>query len=56
MSWHDPDLDDMPEIAWQYWGCIDFMIEYPGMYSLDEKRSDLHNKLCSHYKLAEKKV
>jgi hypothetical protein len=41
----------VPEIAFEYWGWVDTMINNPGMYGLDMRRSECHDRLCSQYKI-----
>jgi len=40
---------EVPKIAWEYWGWISFMAKHPGLYGLDEKRAECHDRLCKHY-------
>lgn len=43
-----------PDITWQYYGLVSFMLSTPGMYTLDNKRAKLHEELCEHYGLSKK--
>ena len=45
----EPNANYVPKIAWEYWGLVGFCAEYPGLYSMDEKRVECHNRLCQHY-------
>jgi hypothetical protein len=35
-----------PEVAWRYWGIYEFMDTHPGMYGMDQQRSECHTELC----------
>jgi hypothetical protein len=41
----------VPDVAWRYWGCVEFMKSYPGLYGADEQRTKAHERLCEHYKI-----
>ena len=45
------DTEQIPTIAWQYWGIIEFMGQNRGMYGMDSKRAEAHKELCKHYGL-----
>lgn len=42
---------EVPKVTWEYWGWIEFMRGNPGMYGLDNKRSECHDRLCEYYKI-----
>lgn len=46
---HDSSLDDMPDIAYEYWSIYTFMNKYPGSYSMDDRRAAAHIALCDYY-------
>lgn len=48
----EPNAKDVPQVAWEYWGTVEFMLDNPGMYIMDDRRSDCHDRLCKHYKLS----
>ena len=41
----------IPDVLFEYWELVQFMMETPGMYGLDSRRMDLHDKLCDAYNL-----
>jgi len=49
-------LSDIPDCLLEYCGIIDFMEKYPGLYSTDARRAELHNKICEHYDLTKEKT
>jgi hypothetical protein len=48
----EPDAQNVPTVAWEYWGIVSFSIENPGLYGMDEKRTNCHERLCQYYKIA----
>lgn len=45
-------VEDIPEVTYEYYGLVEFMIENLGMYSMDNKRTDCHILLCQHYRIS----
>lgn len=45
-------VKEVPEIAWEYWGLVSFMLKCPGLYTCDSMRTDCHDRLCEHYGLS----
>jgi hypothetical protein len=43
---------NVPKITWEYWGWIETMQNNPGMYVLENRRTDCHNRLCEYYKIS----
>lgn len=39
---------DIPDIMFQYWSITHSNLPM-GMYGLDDKRAEYHDKLCNHY-------
>ncbi len=52
----EPSANEVPDVAWEYWGWIDTMRQHPGMYGLDGKRAECHDRLRKHYKLDKEKT
>ena len=42
---------EVPDVCWEYWGWIDTMETNRGLYGLDEKRVECHDRLCEYYKI-----
>ena len=49
-------LEDMPDCLMEYIGIIDFMENYPGLYSMDDRRAKLHDEICEHYGMTKEKT
>lgn len=47
---------DIPDCLLEYCGMIDFMEHYPGLYSTDNRRAELHDKICEYYGLTKEKT
>jgi hypothetical protein len=47
----EPDAKNVPAVTWEYWGIVDFMENNPGLYGMDERRTDCHNRLCTYYRI-----
>ena len=47
----EPNCRQVLDVAWEYWGIYEFMDEHPGLYGMDKKRVNCHERLCLHYKL-----
>jgi hypothetical protein len=43
---------DVPQIAWEYWGLVSFCLDNPGLYGMDKRRSDCHERLCKYYNIS----
>jgi hypothetical protein len=41
----------VPDVCWEYWGWYETMRDHRGLYGLDSKRSECHERLCVHYKI-----
>ena len=48
----EPDAQNVPKVAWEYWGIVSFSMENPGLYGMDEMRTNCHERLCQYYKIA----
>ena len=48
----EPNAKYVPDVLWEYWGTVTFMLEHPKLYGMDDKRSDCHERLCEYYKLS----
>lgn len=46
---------DVPQIAWEYWGLVSFCLDNPGLYGMDKRRSDCHERLCKYYNISKRK-
>ena len=43
------NVKKVPSVAWEYWGIVTMMLKYKGLYGLDDKRIECHNRLCEYY-------
>jgi len=50
----ESNTQNVPKIAWEYWGIVTFCMNNPGMYGMDERRTDCHVRLCQYYKISAK--
>jgi hypothetical protein len=48
----EPNAGDVPDVAWEYWGWILTMRNNPGMYGVNERRENCHERLCAHYRIS----
>lgn len=46
-------MSKIPDVADEYWAIVQTMEEHPFMYGLDKMRSEVHERLCLHYKITE---
>jgi len=41
----------VPDVTWEYWGWANPPKGFAGLYGMDERRSECHERLCEHYGL-----
>ena len=46
----EPNAKKVPSVVWEYWGWIHTDLP-AGMYGIDQKRSECHDRICQYYKL-----
>ena len=50
----DRNVRDVPDVTFEYWSIIDFMATNPGMYIMEMRRSECHERLCKYYNISKK--
>ena len=48
----ESDAKYVPRVMWEYWGIISFCKDNPGLYGMEERRTDCHERLCHHYRIS----
>ena len=49
------EAENVPEVAWEYWGWIETMSDEGisgSLYGLDSRRSECHERLCGQYRIS----
>ena len=46
----------VPDILWEYMGLIEFMNENLGMYHMDYKRKECHDRVAKYFKVTREDV